>query len=81
MALFPIQGVFETDFVVLLVPIDDEDPMTVVAEKVAHHTVDRRVARQNRPMQVRHNGRLLPDDATVVTAGVEPLDVLEVGYA
>jgi toluene monooxygenase system protein B len=81
MALFPVQGIFEGDFVVILVPIDDEDPMTVVAEKIAHHVVDHRVGEQDRPMQVRHNGTVLAPDATVVDAGVAPLDVLEVAYA
>ncbi len=81
MALFPVQGIFEGDFVVLLVPIDDEDPMTVVAEKIAAHAVQRRVPAQDRPMKVRHKGEILADDATVVTAGVAPLDVLEVVYA
>ncbi len=81
MALFPVQGIFEGDFVVLLVPIDDEDPMTVVAEKIAAHAVNRRVPAADRPMKVRHNGEILDDEATVVTAGVGPLDVLEVVYA
>jgi toluene monooxygenase system protein B len=81
MALFPVQGVFEGDFVVILVPIDTEDPMTVVAQKIAYHVVDRRVPAQDRDMQVRHNGNVLPADATVVDAGVAPLDVLEVAYA
>ncbi|GAB2985092.1 toluene monooxygenase [Amycolatopsis acidiphila] len=81
MALFPLQAVFDGDFVVLLVPVDDEDSMSVVADKVAHHVVDHRVARQDRPLRVRHDGNPLPEDATVVTAGVGPLDVVEVGYA
>lgn len=81
MALFPVQGVFEGDFVVLLVPIDDADPMTVVAQKVAHHAAGHRVPAQDRPLLVRHGDRVLADDDTVVTAGVGPMDVLEVGYA
>jgi toluene monooxygenase system protein B len=81
MALFPVQGIFDEDFVVVLVPIDDEDPMTVVAEKIAHHTVNLRVAPQDRPMRVRHGGEVLAADATVVSAGIAPLDVLRVGYA
>ena len=35
MSLFPLQAVFDGDFVVILVPVDDEDPMTTVAAKVA----------------------------------------------
>lgn len=81
MALFPIQAVFEGDFVVLLVPIDDADPMSVVAEKVAAHVVGQRVAAQERPLQVRLGATVLGADDTVVTAGVGPMDVLEVGYA
>jgi toluene monooxygenase system protein B len=80
MALFPVQGIFDGDFVVLLVPVDDEDPMTIVAEKIAHHAVGRRVAAESGTLQVRHRGAVLADDATVVDAGVGPLDVLQVGY-
>ncbi|MGH3802192.1 MAG: toluene-4-monooxygenase system B family protein [Pseudonocardiaceae bacterium] len=78
MALFPVQGITEGDFVVHLVPIDTEDPMTSVAEQIAHHSVGRRLPVTDRPMAVRHGGKVLADDATVVTAGVSPLDVLEV---
>jgi toluene monooxygenase system protein B len=81
MALFPVQAVFDGDFVVLLVPVDTEDPMSVVAEKVAHHVIGRRVAAQDRPMQVRRSGQVLADETTVTEASLTPLDVLEVGYA
>jgi toluene monooxygenase system protein B len=79
MALFPLQAAFDGDFVVLLVPVDDEDPMTVVAQKVLHHAAGR-VEAQDRPLGVRFNAAPLPDDATVVTAGVGPMDVVQVGY-
>src|SRR3546814_3923179 len=52
--------------------------MSTVADKVAHHVVDRRVAAQDRSMKVTHNGVSLADDLTVQTAGVEPMDVLHV---
>jgi toluene monooxygenase system protein B len=81
MALFPVQGIFDGDFVVLLVPVDTDDPMTVVAEKIAHHVVGRRVAAQDRPMRVRRQGEFLADDATVAESRLSPLDVLEVVYA
>jgi toluene monooxygenase system protein B len=80
MALFPLQAVFDGDFVVVLVPVDDEDLMPEVAAKVAHHAVGHRVPVQDRPLQVRHHGTPLLDDATVVTAGVGPMDVVQVGY-
>jgi toluene monooxygenase system protein B len=44
MALFPIYGVFEGDFVPHLVAIDTENTMSQVAEAVAVHSVGRRVA-------------------------------------
>ncbi len=78
MALFPVQGIVEGDFVVVLAPVDDADPMTVVAQKIAHHGVGLRVPARDRPLRVRHHGRVLDDDATVMTAGVAPMDVLEV---
>lgn len=81
MALFPVQGIFDGDFVVILAAIDTEDPMSVVGQKIAYHAVDRRVAEQDRPIEVRHNGTVLDPDATVISAGVAPLDVLTAGYA
>lgn len=81
MALFPLQAAFDGDFVVVLVPVDDADPMTAIAEKVAYHSVGHRVPAEDRPMRVRHNGAVLDDAATVVSAGIGPMDVVQVGYA
>lgn len=80
MALFPLQGMFDGDFVLFLVAVDDQDTMTQVAEKVAHHAVGHRVPAQNRPMQVRRNSTPVAADATVTSAGFGPMDVIEVGY-
>jgi len=80
MALFPVQGIVEGDFVVVLVPVDDTDPMTVVAEKIAYHGIGKRVAAQDRPLRVRYKGALLDDASTIVDAGCAPMDVLEVLY-
>ncbi|GHA48916.1 hypothetical protein GCM10010372_55930 [Streptomyces tauricus] len=60
MALFPLQALFEGDLVVLLVPVDDGDPMTVVADKVAHHVVDHRVAARDRPLRSGTTGGRCP---------------------
>jgi toluene monooxygenase system protein B len=81
MALFPVQGIFDGDFVVLLVPVDTDDPMTVVAQKIAHHVVGRRVAAQDRPMRIRCKGEFLAEETTIAEANLAPLDVLEVVYA
>jgi len=81
MALFPAQAIFEGDFVVLLVPVDDEQPMSEVAAAVAHHVVGKRVAAQDRPLQVSHNGEVLASDSTIASHQIPPLDVLRVAYA
>jgi toluene monooxygenase system protein B len=78
MALFPVQGISEGDFVVVLVPVDDTDPMTVVAEKIAYHGIGKRVASKGTGLKVRWNGVILADDATIASTGCAPLDVLEV---
>jgi toluene monooxygenase system protein B len=80
MALFPLQAIFDGDFVALLVPVDDGDPMTAVAQAVAYHAVGHRVAAQDKPLEVRHQGRTVSDADTVVTAGIGPMDVVQVGY-
>jgi toluene monooxygenase system protein B len=67
--------------VVLLVPVNTDDPMTVVAQKIGHHVVGRRVAAQDRPLRVRRRGKFLADEATVAESNLAPLDVLEVVYA
>lgn len=43
MALFPIIGRFDGDFVPHLVAVDTEDSMDQIAEKVAVHAVGRRM--------------------------------------
>jgi toluene monooxygenase system protein B len=81
MALFPAQAIFEGDFVVLLVPVDDEQPMTEVAAAIAHHVVGKRVPEQDRPLKVSYDGSVLADDATLAGLGIAPLEVLQVAYA
>ncbi|MEP7300774.1 MAG: toluene-4-monooxygenase system B family protein [Caldimonas sp.] len=62
MALFPIYGVFQGDFVPHLVAVDTDDTMNQVAEKIAVHSVGRRVPR--RPGEPRYRIRIGP--STVV---------------
>jgi toluene monooxygenase system protein B len=82
MALFPLQGLFLGDFTVHLVPVDDADPMTVIAEKVAYHTVGRRLpVREGAAMKVIHKGQVVPGDQTVTQAGIGPMDLVTVDYA
>lgn len=81
MAPFPVQGITEGDFVVVLCLVDSEQPMSEVAQAIAHHGVGKRVAPQDRPLRVRYQGDLLPDDATIESIGCAPMDVLEAVYA
>jgi toluene monooxygenase system protein B len=80
MALFPLQANFRGDFVVLVVPVDDGDDMSVVAEKVAQHAVGLRVAEKSAAKRVYYNGEALPSDLTIVKSGIQPMDWIEVAY-
>lgn len=76
-----VQGTFEGDFLLLLLPIEETDSMAQVAEKLAHHVVERRVAKQDRPMRVVYEGREIPAETTVAEAGISHWDYVEVAYA
>lgn len=80
MAALPVQAAVRGDFVVLLVLVDTEDTMDQVAEKVAHHVVDRRLPPQEGRPVVRVNGQDLPSDTTVAQAGIGPMQFIEVRY-
>jgi toluene monooxygenase system protein B len=80
MAIVPLQAVFDGDIAVILVPVDDQDTMRVVAAKVAHHAAGARVAAEDRPLAVTFQGRVVADDVTTAAAGIGRLDVVRVGY-
>jgi len=80
MAFLPLQAAFRGDFVALLVPVDDQDTMDVVAQKVAYHVINRRLPPQDAPMRVQYNDRVLPSDQTVAQAGMPPMSFVEVFY-
>ena len=80
MAVVPLHAVFRGDFVTLLVLVDDEDTMEVVAQKVAYHVIHRRLSPQDAPMRVQYNDRVLPADQKVAQAGIQPMSLVEVFY-
>lgn len=80
MAVVPLLAVFRGDFVTLLVHVDDEDTMEVVADKIAYHVVNRRLPPQDVPMRVQYNHRALPPGQTVSQAGMLPMSFVEVYY-
>ncbi len=80
MAAVPLQAVFRRDFATLLVLVDDEDTMEAVAQKVAHHVIQRRLPPQDAPMRVQYNNRILAPEQTVSQAGILPMSFVEVFY-
>ena len=86
MALFPIYGLFKGDFVPHLVAVDTDDSVDQVAQKVAVHTVGRRLAeRVGVPYRVSVGERTVPNDATLAQVieqtGLKPLQWVVVDYA
>jgi len=84
MALFPLSSNFEGDFVLQLVPVDDEITMDEVAAACAEHSVNRRVRPQpDKVMRVRRhsNGELFPRDMKVKDAGLMPTETVDVIFA
>jgi toluene monooxygenase system protein B len=65
--LVPLNAIFATDFVQILVPVTTANTMAEVAAAVAHHVEGKRV-------------RALPADITVAAAGIKPLDHVTVEY-
>ncbi|HEV2260142.1 MAG TPA: toluene-4-monooxygenase system B family protein [Streptosporangiaceae bacterium] len=78
--LVPLNAIFATDFVQILVPVTTADTMREVAAAVAHHVEGKRVRALPYPKMVIHNGARLPDGMTVAEAGIRPLDHVTVEY-
>ncbi|NDZ17407.1 toluene monooxygenase [Variovorax sp. WS11] len=87
MALFPIYGVFQGDFVPHLVAVDTDDTMNQVAEKIAVHSVGRRVPRRagSTGYRVQVGECTVPIDRTLsqvlVDPGLKPLEWVTIGWA
>ncbi len=83
MAALPIVSNFESDFVLQLVEIEEDDSMDLVAEKCAHHSIGRRVApRPGTILRVRLQNAdgPFPRDQTVSGAGIAPMDTVEIFF-
>lgn len=78
--LVPLNAIFSTDFVQILVPVTTANTMDEVAAAVAHHSEGRRIRALPLPKVVVHNGRKLPGHMTVAEAGIQPLDHVSVDY-
>ena len=82
MALFPVYGRFVGDFLPHLVAVDTDDTMDAVAEKVAVHSVGRRLPRPatQAGYDVYLDGRLIPAGTTLGELGLMPLQWLDVKF-
>jgi toluene monooxygenase system protein B len=77
MALLPLSGTFIGDVTTVGIVVDDEDTAEVVGQKIAHHSVGRRVAASSAPIRVRLGGRVLGQDEIIGQAGAAPYDHVE----
>jgi toluene monooxygenase system protein B len=78
--LVPLNAIFATDFVQILVPVTTADTMAEVAAAVAHHVEGKRVRARPYGKVVIYQGERMPADMTVAAAGIRPLDHVTVEY-
>jgi len=78
--LVPLNAVFATDFVEILVAVTTANTMTEVAAAVAHHVEGKRVRGLPYDRVVIHDGRRMAAGMTVAEAGFKPLDHIIVEY-
>jgi Toluene-4-monooxygenase system protein B (TmoB) len=76
----PVNAKFGDDFVMHVVVITSTDTMAEVAQKVARHSVVKRVPPQPRDMVVYYEGRAVAAHITVNEAGIRPLHHVFVDY-
>ncbi|MEY2443701.1 MAG: toluene monooxygenase system protein [Ilumatobacteraceae bacterium] len=77
----PLNALFGNDFVTQLALVMSNDTMTDVAEKVAHHSVGKRLEPRDVPKVVIFDGRVIPADTTVEQASIPPLACIVVEWA
>ncbi|GAB3004562.1 toluene-4-monooxygenase system B family protein [Amycolatopsis acidiphila] len=78
--LVPLNAIFATDFVQILVPVTTANTIREVAAAVAHHVEGKRVRALAYEKVVFHRGRRLPPELTVAEAGIVPHDHVRVEY-
>jgi toluene monooxygenase system protein B len=75
-----INAKFGDDFLMHVVVITSADTMAEVAQKVARHSVGKRISPQPRDMVVYYEGRAVAAHTTVTEAGIRPLQHVFVDY-
>ena len=76
----PINALFGSDFVSLLVVVLSTDTMAQVSEKVAANVVGKRIARRNAEMAVYYRDQRVPKEWTVAQAGITERQFVLVDY-
>jgi toluene monooxygenase system protein B len=76
----PINAKFGDDFVMHVVVVMSADTMAEVAQKVAHHSVGKRIRPQPRDLIVYYDGRAVAAHTTVTEAGIRPFQHVFVDY-
>jgi len=78
--LVPLNAIFATDFVQILVPVTTANTMAEVAAAVAYHVEGKRVRALPYDKVVIYRGERMSADMTVAAAGLQPLDHVTVEY-
>lgn len=78
--LVPLNAIFASDFVEILVPVMSNNTIAELAGAVAAHAEGLRVPAQDAEKAVYHEGRRLDPQITVAAAGIAPLDHIRVEY-
>ncbi|HVZ71427.1 MAG TPA: toluene-4-monooxygenase system B family protein [Polyangia bacterium] len=76
----PINALFGSDFVTLLVVVLSTDTMAEVSAKVAANVVGKRVAPRKAEMAVFYRDERVPRERTVEEMGITPLQFVFVDY-
>lgn len=76
----PINALFGTDFVSLLVVVLTTDTMPEVCTKVAANVVGKRIAPRDAAMAVYYRDKRVPDECSVAQAGITPMQFVFVDY-
>lgn len=76
----PVNALFGTDFVSLLVVVLSTDTMAEVSAKVAANVVGKRVAPRRAEMAVYYRDERVPVERTVEEAGIAPMQFVFVDY-
>ena len=76
----PVNALFGADVVTQLVMLRSNDTIAKAIEKVAHHSVGRRIPRRDADMALHYQGGVVAPTLTVEEAGITPLQFVYVDY-